>query len=896
MSYYRYWGKTDQGQYHLLVYHSLDVAAAAWCLLEKNRTLLINLSELLQIEPEQLKRCIVFAVLLHDLGKFTAAFQGLAGFPGSPLGTWSCKRPYDAKSLRHDRMGWLLWESLLSDKKLRSEEIGLPVAALRSRASRKAFELLLQTSFGHHGEPIDPSPFGNLNHYLDNQNVLDAADFIRDAFQLVAPVWPDFELVSTQDLARWQQASWYIAGVVTLSDWIGSNREWFPYCSDEVGLAGYWQMSKERAARALLDSELYRAVRVQPFTSVKDHFEFEDPTPLQLWAESAPLDKGPQLFILEDVTGAGKTEAALTLAHRLMAADEADGFYFGLPTMATSNAMFDRVANHYLKMLSGGQGEPPSIVLAHGARDMNQRFQDALIFPSSDDTYYAKGDETASIHCSQWLADSRKKALLASIGVGTIDQALMAVLPLKHQILRLLGLHRKVLIFDEVHAADSYMLELLDDLLQAHLRQGGSVILLTATLAKRQRERLCRVWQEASDQPVETLKKEDFPLATHLGLASGLQEYELASRPSVSRSVAVDFVCTEEQVVARILAAHQAGDCVVWVRNSVKEATRAYELLAKCLSAADVMLFHSRFTLLDRKSAENRVLATFGKHSSRTERSGKVLIATQVFQESLDADADLMISDLCPIDDLIQRAGRLHRHVRDEQRRCKAQGVDSRSAPLLLVHAPEWLDQPDENWLSRHSTDTELVYRSPGRLWQSMKVLRQLMVMRMPDDARKLIEAVYGEAAMEQIPPALQAKEDAAWGEQRSKAAKAVTRKMEWRKGYSTGSSRAWLDDMEISTRFADQETEQVLVLKRDKAGQLVLWAEGQPHAIQQSQVRLPKSHAQKLADLNSQDQLAYEQMQSRWRILKYLQPWLPEDDEQFGYSSLVGVFNKEVQ
>ncbi|SFX34156.1 CRISPR-associated helicase/endonuclease Cas3 [Marinospirillum alkaliphilum] len=897
MSYYRYWGKANQGEYHLLAYHSLDVAAVAWHLLDKNKTLLLDLTGLLQVVPEQLKRCIVFAVVLHDLGKFTAAFQQLNVFPDAPLCRLPCRRPYDAKNLRHDGMGWLLWTDLIKDDRLKAEDVDLPGSAFATNSTKKSFDLLLQTSFGHHGKPINPAPLESIRNYCHEQNFQDAADFIRSAFQLLQPVWPERMLCPEQHASEWQQASWYLAGIITLSDWIGSNRDWFPYCQQEMPLVEYWQQAKDKAIQAIAASELHQAIQVQPFLSVKDHFGFDDPTPLQQWAEMVVLDHGPQLFILEDVTGAGKTEAALTLTHRLLAAGEADGFYFGLPTMATSNAMFDRVADHYQKMLTAGSAdEMPSLVLAHGARDMHKRFREALSQPMQEDVSYVQGDETASIHCSQWLADSRKKALLASVGVGTIDQALMAVLPMKHQSLRLLGLHRKVLIFDEVHAADSYMFELLDDLLQAHLRQGGSAILLTATLATRQRARLCRIWQEAAGLPLEPLQEQHFPLATHLGLASGLHEERLSSRASVSRSVAVDFVSSEDEVLARILAAHQVGDCVVWVRNSVKDALQAYEqLVSRLQNQDDLLLFHSRFTLMDRKNVENRVLASFGKHSSLQERRGKILIATQVFQESLDADADLMISDLCPIDDLIQRAGRLHRHLRDDQRRMKTQGRDARSEPVLLVHAPEWQDQPGEDWLSKPMRDTELVYRSPGRLWLSMKILRKLKALRMPEEARKLIEAVYGDDADAGIPEALRVKEDAAWGEKRSQVARAITRKIAWNKGYTLRSSRAWTDDMEISTRYSEQETVQVLVLKKDSEDQLLLWAEGQPHAVQQSLVKLPKNtYAAKLAALSATDQLAYEQMQVRWPMLRYLQPWLPERDERFSYSPLAGVVERE--
>lgn len=891
MSYYHYWGKAGEDNYHLLPYHCQDVAAVAWHLLGDSSQLLKDLADLLEMEPQALKKLLVFIIALHDLGKFAAAFQNLKSYPSSLLTQLKCRMVYDAGEAKHDRLGTAIWKEIVSDKNnhLKPSQLGFHnTQTIKS----KGIESLLNTSFGHHGKPINTARAPLTQLYCHQGNLNDAADFIADLASLLQPTWPEEQLQNKDWLIRLKQASWYLAGLTTLSDWLGSNTEWFPYQTEERPLGDYWEKTLERAKQAVAATELQLPVQVNPFQSIQSHFGFDDPTPLQLWAETTPLDTGPQLFILEDVTGAGKTEAALTLTHRLMETGEAEGFYFGLPTMATSNAMFSRVADHYQQMLKTSQGQP-SIVLAHGAREMNQDFQEALKLNLSEDINYAQGDETASTHCNQWLADSRKTALLAHVGVGTIDQALMAVLPMKHQSLRLLGLHRKVLIFDEVHAADSYMFELLDSLLRAHLRQGGSAILLTATLPLAQREKLCRIWQEEAGQVPTPLQSEHFPLATQVSLSGKIKEFELASRPSVSREVLVDFVYSPTEVIEQLVAAHKQGKACVWVRNSVDDALEAYNELSTLLNSEDgLLLFHSRFALLDRKNIENQVLATFGKKSTGKERQGKILIATQVFQESLDADADLMISDLCPIDDLIQRAGRLHRHTRDQQGRFIRTGDDQRKQPLLLVHAPEWTATPEEDWLSSQLQNTEYVYRSPGRLWLTQKILLELGAIRMPEEARPLIEAVYGGAAYDAMPESLKGKEDGYFGEERSKASKAKNLNLDWAKGYSDNSNRAWIDrDIEVGTRFIEQETVQVVLLKRNAKGKVALWAEHQEHPVQQSLVKLPlRKYASQLASLNSSDHQDFEQLASRYKQLKLLQPWLAEEDENFSYSASQGV------
>lgn len=906
-TYCKYWGKAHKGEgasgadYHLLPWHCLDVAAVGWWLLAPDKALNRDLARFLSISPEQLRELFCFALMLHDLGKFASTFQQLVTFEGSPLCRHPVKKSYDTSKARHDRLGAHFFQAMTLGRALSAEHLGLHSTRINiMNPALASMETLLDAVFGHHGKPVSREYLKSLACYRHDQDLQAACAFVQDCVSLLELQWPEEQMADKAWLARLRQVSWHLAGLAILCDWIGSNQTFFPYCADEMALGRYWSRALEQAAVALNATDLGKTVQVQPFLSVREHFGFA-PTPLQQWAETVPLGEGPQLFILEDVTGAGKTEAALTLAHRLLARGEADGFYFGLPTMATSNAMFGRVAEHYRQMLTLDEGVP-SIVLAHGARQMNETFREALSEQSPQDTPYQDDEDSASLYCNHWLADSRKKALLAPVGVGTIDQALLSVLPRKHQPLRLLGLHRKVLIFDEVHSADSFMLELLEDLLAVHLRQGGSAILLTATLSLSRRQRLCQAWQQGAGIPAPSdLTKRDFPLATHLDSSGRCEEVALESRPDVSRHLRVEFVTGEDDCFDLLLAARERGQCAVWIRNSVDDAIAAYEQwVSRTGSEQGITLFHSRFTLKDRKAIENRVLETFGKRSTAAERRGQILIATQVFQESLDADADLMISDLCPIDDLIQRAGRLHRHRRDAEGNPQTDGADARPEPTLYVNAPAWTDEPTDNWLLSVLPNTEYVYRSPARLWLGMKALREQGAIRMPEGARDLIEAVYGADAEDDIPPSLQDKDQAFRGEERYKASRALGQRINWAKGYSTGSSDIWLDDdTEISTRFADREMVEVLVLKRSADAELVLWAEGEPFALQNSIVKLAKnSLADRLEPLPDSEQQAYEGLLDRYQQARYYQPWLAEMDDAFSYDPEKGVIrlNREVE
>lgn len=898
-SYYRYIGKLDRGKsknanYHLLPYHCLDVVATAKALLEANEKFTTDVSELLGIPPAQLIPFLGFFIGIHDLGKFATAFQMLFSDWVDPLYKAENKKPYDGENFRHDRLGLHFWQKNEEEilEKI-TEESNLDIDEIDD--ALKPLFVLAEATLGHHGKPINTKSPSELKSYIETYNEQAATEFIQDLIELLKPnIFLDL-LADKNWQARVRQISWYFAGLTVLADWLGSNSEYFTYETRIITLEDYWERAQANAQKALHDTDVWRTLKVQPFLSVKEHYGFE-PTPLQHWAEIVSVDDTPQLFILEDVTGAGKTEAALVLTHRLMEAGAANGFYFGLPTMATSNAMFSRVAEHYLQMLNAENGSKPSIVLAHGAREMNDLFRESIMPVNGQDTDYSVTDHTATAQCNAWLADSSKKALLAPVGVGTLDQTLLAVLPRRHQSLRLLGLNRKVLIFDEVHSADEYMFELLESLLALHLHQGGSVILLTATLSKKQRQRLIDVWLNTLQLDTQLVQNTHFPLATKVSVSRGLEETSLERRKEVSRDVPVSFLYSEGDCIEKILIASEEGQCVVWVRNTVNDALLAYQqLLNRMEKPENCLLFHSRFALVDRKRIENQVLEIFGKKSGQKLRAGRVLIATQVFQESLDADADLMISDICPIDDLIQRAGRLHRHTRNRQGFYERGITDSRKQPMLYVHAPEWQDRPNANWLSEHFQNTEYVYRSPGRLWLGMQVLKKLGALRMPTEARELIEAVYSEDAFERMPEALQNKEQERLGEGRSKAAKAQSGLINWKQyGYSASSASGWYeDDTDISTRYSDIKTSEVVLLRLNEQGQFDFYAQEKMFSIQLSTVKLGiKKYIDKLSLVQVDDpRLGYLKRKYPKFKFQYLNLWHFENNNSFGYSPNLGVY-----
>ncbi|RTR06304.1 CRISPR-associated helicase Cas3' [Halomonas nitroreducens] len=885
MSYYLYWGKAkpeDRGDScHLLPYHSLDVGAVGWYLLEPQRPLTQRLASQLGLPPDSLRRFFVFLLGLHDLGKFARAFQGVARPDGVELAPPIERLAYNE---RHDRLGALLWQSCwiewLQDGTLRWPDRDLDRKARRQLS--ETLRVILAPMFGHHGQPVEagrlePTEFFGHDDCASDSEA--ARRFVADWADLTDLDWPVDQLLCPEWREAFLELSWTVAGWATLSDWLGSNRDHFTYCQGPMPLADYWPIALERAEQALQESGFAKPPEPVPYVGLASWFGSQSitPTPLQREAETLPIGDGPQLFILEDVTGTGKTEAACILAQRLLAAGHGEGLYFALPTMATSNAMYERLGNLHQRFYAASSR--PSFVLAHGARELNDTFVKAVAAEQPEDRDYTADDMTATTRCNRWLADSRKKSLLADVGVGTIDQALMGLLPFRHQSLRLYGLARKVLIVDEVHAYDHYMQTLLNQLLAHHARQGGSAILLTATMPRAMREALATAWKEGLGQAPASMQEETFPLLTQIGHEME-REVPLATRSEVSREVRIDWLATEEQALETVLAALEVGECVAWVRNTVDDAIRAYEQIRQHHPDPErCLLFHSRFVMADRQRLESDVIERLGKASTPDQRRGQVLISTQVFQESLDCDVDHMVSDLAPIDLLVQRAGRLQRHVR---------GL--RCAPVLAVLAPEWSDSPDAQWLRRTLPGTQAVYRDTSLVWLTQRVLRELGAIRMPDEARTLIESVYGEVA-DLIPDGLQ---EARW-EQRGMQGVAVSmanfNSLSLEQGYLCHPEfDQWQEQQEIGTRLIDEPTVNVALLKCMADGELTLWTEGEHHAAMLSQVKLRQSQAEKLAGLPADHQTQWEALQKHYKALCFTQPWLVESDTACSYDARWGV------
>ena len=385
--------------------------------------------------------------------------------------------------------------------------------------------------------------------------------------------------------------------------------------------------------------------------------------------------------------------------------------------------------------------------------------------------------------------------------------------------MRQYGLAGRILIVDEAHCFDAYMGEELSTLLELHAQNGGSAIVLSATISLQQRRDMAEAFakglglrdpEDLSDQ----LCSEAYPLLTSATIG-GVQECESGFDSALRRSVTVERLPDRITAETRVLSAAKEEAAVLVICNAVDEAIAVYESLVGQVDNPDhIHLFHARFAQSDRQVIENDVLRRFGRDAKATDRAGHILVATQVVEQSLDLDFDLVISDLAPVDLIIQRAGRMWRHL--DKRPPESRPVES---PHTLIVSPDPDQVEDQNWLEPVLGKAAFVYQNAGVMWRSAKALFDAKRIDTPESFRPLIEYVY---ANEDVPTPLQEKQIEDEGKEMGNRSLGRFNVVDLEGGY--GSLPTELSGTEdIGTRLGEPTV--TLRLARIEEGRLVLGA-----------------------------------------------------------------------
>ena len=508
-------------------------------------------------------------------------------------------------------------------------------------------------------------------------------------------------------------AQMLLTGLLIMADWIASNVHYFPLISTEsVGIKSLYPERVERAWERLgltqpWESACY-TLDEQTFAHL---FGFSPNTVQQAVLETAETSIEPGIYILEAQMGVGKTEAALAAAEVLAAKKNCGGLFFGLPTQATANGIFPRLEDWAKKH---AQDTVHAIRLAHGMASFNEQYH--AIFEGN--AIVEEDDFSNGLIVHNWFA-GRKQALLAEFVIGTVDQVLMAALKQKHMMLRHLGLAGKVVILDECHAYDAYMNQYLDRTLEWLGSYHVPVIILSATLPAQRRIELVKAYLQKRTLE-DWCDNIAYPLLTWTDGGQIFQK-QIPTEPS-SRTVHVAFL-SEHALVNQLRDLLSEGGCAAIIVNTVQRAQKIAALLYQELPEMEILLNHAQYLMPDRLENEKTLLERLGKKSTPELRNRVIAIGTQVMEQSLDFDADVLITDLCPMDLLLQRMGRLHRHNR------KRPPALSEAACLVLT--------PEDGSFEKGAA---YIYGE----WLLMKTKDCLSeTILLPQDIPALVQAVY---------------------------------------------------------------------------------------------------------------------------------------------------------
>ena len=521
---------------------------------------------------------------------------------------------------------------------------------------------------------------------------------------------------------------WLLAGLITMADWIGSNESWFPPTG---GLTPEQATEQARAALRQIGWPGGR-LRRTTFGAAFDSGDATDFVPNAIQDAVADAMRRPGVVVVEGPMGCGKTEAALFAAQQLIAEGHQHGIYFALPTQLTSNRIYRRIEQFLRNSLS----DDASLRLAHGSAWLEDDF-DLRLTPTYRPRNTSDAEETVESvrEARSWFA-SGKRALLAPYGVGTIDQALQAVVAVKHFFVRRFALAGKVIIIDEIHSYDIYTGTLVTALIRELVNLQCSVIILSATLTTDRRRELL-----AAAGATDTESSAAYPLITSAPIGAPVLPSIAPEWPDRAPITLRAEVITESSVIAELIDRAEDGQCVMWIRNTVIEAQQAFRAIAGSIREGTVRvgLLHSRFPFARRAQLEDEWLERLGK--TRAGRGpGSILIATQVVEQSVDIDLDFIVSDLAPTDMLLQRVGRLWRHER---------GLRAASVPEFWIRYPDLAEGTDARALKKALGRSARVY-APYVLLRTTLVWQGRESLRLPVDIRPMLEATYAAPASDE--------------------------------------------------------------------------------------------------------------------------------------------------
>lgn len=764
------WAKTNREnseRWHALPWHLLEVGACAQLLWEDAlpQQSINRICSRLGLTEDEGGRFVGFLASLHDIGKASPRFQSMDSAQVARL-----KSMYGAEftvdqvttSLRHSLISWGLLVPLFR------EEFGWT-----DRISKRYGEI----TAAHHGRFWLGGEFDSLK---DSDNVKRTgqkawADLHRDIFCQLRDVFGidnvlatklNANLINEPNFPTYEDSLW-LAGLISVADWLGSDEHYFEFRSSpaESYSSGLREARKSAETALCMTGWASPALPIESSAIESTILTIKEFAPRRSQSQAVELTRAmtsPGMTIIEIPMGWGKTEIALWIAAYYAQTADVDGIYFALPTMATSDQLHERVKAH-LKAHADvtGRSRIVPLHLLHGMAEFSAKDEmendtaapdslqamaeriDSVVDTDADRSDLADRDNV--VRRARWFT-RKKHGLLARYGVGTVDQALMSVLLTPHLFVRMFGLSGKTIVFDEVHSYDVYMSKLFDQLLEFLGAMGSPVVILSATLPAHRTQEMLAHYAKGARWTTEVSELAAYPRISAIDNTRMQSQAVEANPTDKPTELILEWYPSAPESMWDELAArlkkelHNDGTVAV-ICNTVASAQDCFTTLQQTFAPDELTLFHARFRQQERAAIQKRVLDLFGKDAGKDGKPARpkrhIVVATQVIEQSLDLDFDLMVSMFAPTDLLLQRAGRLQRHRDwDDDRPQAFQG-----RPRLWLIG---LDNTDAANGPKFFSGSKRIYGDYVllRSWLALNDRKRIVI---PNDVEELIEATYGE-------------------------------------------------------------------------------------------------------------------------------------------------------
>jgi len=697
-----FWGKTDRNDegisFHPLFYHLLDTAQVTKLIWNTVISSAVHkkLGECINVYNGRLEKFILLLSSLHDIGKASPAFQRKND---------KLKMELETKGYHFSRVKFEKYHGLVSTWYLKEAFNRL----LQFDSDLPIQRGLAVACGGHHG--IWPGAGDLLDMSVEEVGDDVWSDSRNKIFKTLLTIFDcDQEKIEISIKSRKNLHTFCMitAGLISISDWIASMSDYFQFVSIGEPFEDYL-VEREKKARIALNELGWQNWRSSSkILSAEELIGVSKLRPLQCASKEieTKMSQKPSIAIIEAPTGEGKTEAAWILADALITKQKQKGAYFAMPSQATSNQMFERVLRLLSKRYAAAK---PDVHLIHGRAFFSEKYSKLKMAAINQES----GDQLTA---HSWFLP-KKRGFLAPFAVGTVDQALLSILQTKHFFVRLYGLAHKTIIFDEIHAYDTYMNTLFLRLLEWLAHMGSNVIILSATLPPERRRSIVQAYTGMNKH-----LNLDYP---GIIWTDGKKDVSNHFKAQKTRELLIEWQAPETYM-QEVIHLYKKNYCIAIICNTVGKAQKTYEMLTANAEIAekDISLFHARFPFYLRDQLEGNALCFFGKdRTKRPKRS--ILVATQIIEQSLDLDFDCMFTELAPVDLILQRAGRLQRH---DFNRC--------IKPIVRILSPKIANKVPDFEKSEYVYSKYILLKT----WLCLKKIRGIKV---PTDVPKLIRQVY---------------------------------------------------------------------------------------------------------------------------------------------------------